>query len=96
MQFMYRKIHDSHFLNTLKCNIYTQYKVQVKQFYTNCYILLRFGGGVSRGLEDALDVLSILCLVGRFGPLFKLSRPESESLRSFLPFEAKKRNYVIF
>lgn len=63
-----------------------------QQFQSNCYILLRFGGGVSRGLEDALDVLSILCLVGRFGPLFKLSRPESESLRSFLPLNAKQKN----
>lgn len=53
-----------------------------------CYILRRFNGGVSRGLGEALDELSILCLVGLFGPLFKLSRLESESLRSFFPFEA--------
>lgn len=86
MCFMYRKIHDSFYSYIKIQTIFIQYTYNN---FTNCYILLRFGGGVSRGLEDALDVLSTLCLVGRFGPLFKLSRPESESLRSFLPFEAK-------
>lgn len=59
--------------------------------YDNCYILLRFGGGVSRGLEEALEELSTLCLVGLLGILFKSSRLDSESLRSFFPFDAKKK-----
>lgn len=48
------------------------------------HILRRFGGGVSRGLEDAFDELSVLCLVGLFGGLFGPSRLDSDSLRSFL------------
>lgn len=60
----------------------------LKLFYINItHILLRFGGGVSRGLEEALEELSIFCLVGLFEFLFKSSRLESESLRSFFPFD---------
>lgn len=56
------------------------------------YILLRFGGGVSRGLEEALEELSILCLVGLLGILFKSSRLDSESFRSFFTFDAKRKH----
>lgn len=64
--------------------------------YDNCYILLRFGGGVSRGLEEALEELSTLCLVGLFGILLMSSRPDSESLRSFLPLDARKDMEIRF
>lgn len=63
--------------------------------YNNCYILLRFGGGVSQGLEEALEELSTLCLVGLLGIRFKSSRPDSESLRSFFPFDASKNIYIM-
>lgn len=64
--------------------------MNVKSF--PCYILLRFGGGVSRGLEEALEELSILCLVGLLGILFNSSRPDSDSLRSFFMFDTKKKH----
>lgn len=43
---------------------------------------------MSRGLEEVLEELSTLCLVGLLGILFRSSRPDSESLRSFFPFVA--------
>lgn len=61
----------------------------------SCYILRRFGGGVSRGLEEALEELSILCLVGLLGVLFKSSRPLSVSLRSFLMFDTKRKHKYV-
>jgi hypothetical protein len=56
------------------------------------YILLRFGGGVSLGLGEAFEVLSMLCLVGLFNALFRLSRFDSESLRSFFTGGPLKEN----
>ena len=57
--------------------------------------LRRFGGGVSRGLEEVLDELSVLCLVGLFGALFGPSRFDSDSLRSFFTTTTVKKSQSI-